>query len=129
MATEENKNTCNMAMTPQYIALRKLLHTICSTLSKTPDSISPLANDLNGEGLIPDAVSSAVQQTAGIAPYNLASKLVSAVHIAIKLNTDKFYVFAQKLDEHEFPELSKKLLEKCGKHLCSDHGIIGMGRV
>ena len=106
----------NMATkTPECKALQKLMHAICSNLSSTPDAIAPLATDLCGNEVINEATARSVKATVGLTPYEKASKLVTAVQGTVKLNTEKFHVFVEKLEEHGFSEMSEKLLKAPGK--------------
>ena len=102
--------------TPEYQALKTLLPDVCSTISKQPHTIAPLADSLFAKKLINDATKGAVTAQGYYPPYQQASQLVSAVHGTVKLKTETLYTFADILESHDFFEISKNLLEECGKY-------------
>lgn len=103
--------------TPEYKALQKSMHAICSSLSGSPDSLIPLATDLCGEEVINESTAAAVRTVLGVTPYNRATTLVTAVLSTVKFNTGKFRTLVEKLDEHGFPLLANKLRKQCGKFI------------
>ena len=103
--------------TPEYKTVRSNFHEICQSLSRQHDTIAPLANDLASDRvkLIPEATRSAVTSTRGVPPYELASQLLSAAHVAIEYSPEKLYVLADKLKVHGHEHISVKLLKDCGR--------------
>lgn len=105
--------------TPEYKAVRSNFHEICQSLGRMHDTLCPLANDLASDRvkIIPEGTRSAVTSTRGVAPYELSSQLLSAVHVAIEYSPKKFYLFAEKLKEHGHEGVSHKLLKDCGMYI------------
>lgn len=102
---------------PEYKTLREHFHDICDALSRLPNTITPLANDLSSASIISGATRSAVTSTVGVAPYDRASQLLSAAHVTIEYNQHKFYEFADKLVKHDLAPLAQILYQKCGEYV------------
>ena len=100
---------------PEYKTLREHFHDICETLSQIPSSISPLANDLCAAGIISTSTRSGVTDIKGTAPYDLASRLMSAVHVTVEYTPSKFYNLVEKLNAHGLNFLAERLYKKCGE--------------
>lgn len=117
MATPPNEPKFKMASkkSPEYKTLREHFHDICDALSQVPNSISPLANDLCAASIISTTTRTAVTAIRGVAPYDLASQLISAVHVTVEYSSNKFYDLVEKLNVHGFNILAQMLYEKCGE--------------
>ena len=107
----------DMATTsPEFTAIRKKLPSILDAIAKIPATIPLLTASLLAEDLIHQQVKNDVDYTSGITPFEKANKIVDAVHLNVRFNTELFYKFIEVLRDCQFDQIAIILEEECCKY-------------
>lgn len=100
---------------PECKTIKQCKFHICSILDNKPDTITPLADNLEAADIITRRTSNKVKHAKGMGPYEQASQLLDDARGTFCDNPKKFYELLEILQEQRFVELAEDLYQTCSK--------------